>query len=583
MIKIEKIEIENFRSFKEKYHTKNLQGCLAANIITGRNNVGKTNILRAIYLFFNITEYNPNIDMNYIKKITLGASKHPIIALHFVDDELVANRTIKYIIKCDFNKINEHKSKSSPYTCYSKDTYFKTKIRTSKLKDSASIEKYLDSKFKCVYISTTDEIITYQANKALNDMIIEYYKKRNKEVRESIIQFVDAHSNLLSTFEQNINFLQEEMETVFKSLNSGGFNISPKLELNSDLEITDFLIENLELKIDDDYIQGINSKGAGIQRASIILLNLFLLKHIYSKKSKIILLDEPEVYLYPLLVEKIKMELDNHLNDPSFQLFITTHSSSFLKEMNNELTYKYYNVEQEKFEREYKRSKNALDINKYSIVNQYDRKTRNEILRNYGLIDSIDDYEDIIIVEGETDKNYLNHIMSDLSFVPQIKYAKDYKYYQHIGKGAASTLNILSFLDDISDVKRKILVILDGDNEGQSVQKKISSKTYKNIEIKVKLLDKPKVIEDYVYTRDSILNKLKKVEPEFNKVHNMNQLIKNTGYDSVITLLENTIKLHSLNTDINKVKINLSRDLASDEINKDWILQEIIDFFEIES
>ena len=52
MINIESISISNFRSFKEKKFSKNLKQLTSMNIFTGKNNAGKTNILRAIHLFF---------------------------------------------------------------------------------------------------------------------------------------------------------------------------------------------------------------------------------------------------------------------------------------------------------------------------------------------------------------------------------------------------------------------------------------------------------------------------------------------------------------------------------------------------
>jgi len=67
-MKIEKIEITNFRSIREKLLIE------ASNsnfkIFIGPNNSGKSNILRAINLFFNKeteprVSYNPNIDLTF--------------------------------------------------------------------------------------------------------------------------------------------------------------------------------------------------------------------------------------------------------------------------------------------------------------------------------------------------------------------------------------------------------------------------------------------------------------------------------------------------------------------------------------
>ncbi len=49
MIKVTGIEIRNFRSYKDRENI--VTGIKDLNIVVGKNNVGKTNILRAIYLF----------------------------------------------------------------------------------------------------------------------------------------------------------------------------------------------------------------------------------------------------------------------------------------------------------------------------------------------------------------------------------------------------------------------------------------------------------------------------------------------------------------------------------------------------
>ena len=101
MIKIQNIVISNFRSFKDKENIiKNLE---ALNVMVGKNNVGKTNVLRAIYLFFNPETYEPISDRNMVKQITGGASKDPKIDIEFIDDELIKGSEKKYRISCNLN------------------------------------------------------------------------------------------------------------------------------------------------------------------------------------------------------------------------------------------------------------------------------------------------------------------------------------------------------------------------------------------------------------------------------------------------------------------------------------------------
>lgn len=84
MIKIIHAEINRFRSimsleldFENDY-----------NLVTicGKNNVGKTNVLRAINIFFNPDDYEPQTDMPVFKVATGGTTTHPKIVIQFLDD-----------------------------------------------------------------------------------------------------------------------------------------------------------------------------------------------------------------------------------------------------------------------------------------------------------------------------------------------------------------------------------------------------------------------------------------------------------------------------------------------------------------
>ena len=205
------------------------------------------------------------------------------------------------------------------------------------------------------------------------------------------------------------------------------------------------------------------------------------------------LLDEPEAFLYPLLVKKIKNSLEEKIeNNSRFQMFLTSHSRDFLKEINN-VKYTFKNIRQHSEENTYQRSKNNVDINKYSVIEDIDSRTKYEVLKNYGLLDEIDDYEKIIICEGPTDKNYLQKILEREAYIPQIRYGKYSEgfneasglklKYDYVGKGATAILPILIFLDNISDISRKVFVILDGDQEGETVLSKVKDSEYRHLEI----------------------------------------------------------------------------------------------------
>ena len=269
----------NFRSFKNKGNI--LNNINKITVFVGKNNVGKTNVLRAIYLFFNPGMYNSIKDRNMIKQLTGGGSKEPKITITFIDDEIITEKSSEYSIVCDFNRDDDK------YSIKSKDDDICTKLESSR-----KIQKYLEGKIKCVYLATTDQQIDMQSENLINDLILEYYKKNNQVVKRTIEEFEKQYNMLLQIFSDNLSSIEDELSNNFLGLQDVG--IKPKLILDKKMGVTNFLMEKIKLQLDDDYVQDINEKGAGIQRSALIMLSIYLLNQVHTNKSKIILLDEPE-------------------------------------------------------------------------------------------------------------------------------------------------------------------------------------------------------------------------------------------------------------------------------------------------
>lgn len=87
MIKILKIQIKRYRSINDLI--LNIDSSLNISTICGRNNVGKTNVLRAIALFFNEINYDKKVDMPERKQFTGGGSKFPIISISFIENNIL--------------------------------------------------------------------------------------------------------------------------------------------------------------------------------------------------------------------------------------------------------------------------------------------------------------------------------------------------------------------------------------------------------------------------------------------------------------------------------------------------------------
>ena len=100
MYYISKVHIQRFRSIMDMEF--NISDYSMPVAICGQNNVGKTNTLRAINLFFNPNTFNPNTDIPELKKAQRGGSYYPKITLDFTS---VDNHSPKMRIIRDFSNI----------------------------------------------------------------------------------------------------------------------------------------------------------------------------------------------------------------------------------------------------------------------------------------------------------------------------------------------------------------------------------------------------------------------------------------------------------------------------------------------
>lgn len=567
MIEINWFNISNFRSFKTINKTKQFSTLDSINVLTGENNTGKTNVLRAINLFFNPELYDEELDRNYISKVTGGSTSRPSFITCILDTDTNARAEIKL----SFNKKTGKTDQEYSYSVIKSVKGYQDASIIDLSTPSREIKKFLDKEFKVVYLSAVDDLMSEQADRVLNDMILSFYKKQNKAIRQSVAEFETAYQNLINNLSSNLTMLSSGMKSKFADLPQ---NFYPELSLTKEKTITDFLIDNFQLKINDTYAQNLKVKGSGVQRSSIILMNLFLVDNIYQDHNTIILVDEPEAFLYPTLVQAIKQTFQKIVkNNQKMQLFVTTHSPEFIAETNKK-SYSFYNLSQEQYIQKFARSQRTEDIVKYSIISKYTAKVKNEILLKYGLLDQINNYENIILVEGPSDKNYLTRsLFTDIR--PQIRTANDYQSY-NIPSGTSGIIPILYYLDTVSQVTRNITIVLDGDEAGKKMEKKIRAekKIFREHNINIIILDNDKSIEDYFFDKESAIKKIIGIQDKGQFIENFNKSefisIMRYSKHNIIESVRNYFRVQGISEKgiLGKIKYQMSLERIDTELSE---------------
>ena len=196
MIKIIHVEINRFRSimsleldFENDY-----------NLVTicGKNNVGKTNVLRAINLFFNQDDYEPQTDMPVFKVATGGATTHPKIVIQFFDD---VSSTI-YSIEKNWKDWNAEKILvvGKKRKCSEK--------KWTELNETECCQ-FL-SKIKFYFLEAANMIIPEMINEISDKMLTSEFNrsrfsKNKKQLKDAYEEYVDGLQLVLDDFADSIS------------------------------------------------------------------------------------------------------------------------------------------------------------------------------------------------------------------------------------------------------------------------------------------------------------------------------------------------------------------------------------------
>jgi predicted ATP-dependent endonuclease of OLD family len=466
---IKKIKIQNFRSIIKLELIIDDKG----NFITlcGPNNVGKTNILNALSLYFDESIYIAKKDCPHHKYYgTQGGNYQPKITVDFLEG------TDIYSITKDWNVTKKERE----------DLEYDYKLNGKKNKDQLlerEIKEYL-IKLNFFYLESINlsfpETIKYIMNKDIIDL--ETGKSRlsgkKKEMKENIEKVLEDLDLILNTLGQTISPLLEN----YKSGWGLAFDL-PK-EVNT---FRDLMIGEIEFYIKDkSNSKEIDAKGSGLQRLCHILMHFRIIEKLNEKNEKVILLiDEPDVYLHSGLQKKLLKDIKKY-SDKN-QIFITTHSPLFID--TNKLL-NVFLVDQEIVEdKEFARGKRKkIGSKKFNVVSteliNIDNTNGITKLKEYlGIEDNdyllFDKYN--VLVEGEEDKKYLSKLMNVFGIeVPNIISSN----------GADNILKYLEFYNSLSEKKQniKFQVILDNDKKGRDVYTKIKNKKFENITVSIKFI-----------------------------------------------------------------------------------------------
>lgn len=467
-MKLKYINIKRFRSINDiKLEIDTNNNFIS---ICGPNNVGKTNVLRALNLFFNPEGYIFKNDAPYLKQNTRGGSVATEINLQFEGGDSKIYEINKKI-EISEGDLSVHESgflwaegvgKKKPKSALNEE----------------EIRKIVD-KFVFFYIPAINISFPDLINLIINDVYeIEFDKSRFSGLKGELKTSFENYNNGLVEI---LNQLAEEINPLFRRFNE---NWSVEFKSNAEVKkFQDLISEDVSFYIDDKAGFNNESKGSGLQKLGFILLHQKIIEKLSnSKKNIIFCIDEPDAFLHRGLQLKLKDILVNIAN--KHQVIVTTHSPEFIDSSNlKNVILLDQKIGEEQF---YKRTKEYINpINTISIdlsLEDGAKKIREYLGLEEDKTDLLDNYN--LFVEGECDEKYITELCSFFKIQPKrilvirgvSKYDRELEFYE-------------SWYSD-SEKKPKITLVFDNDEEGRKCYISITQKKnkFKNIQVECKFI-----------------------------------------------------------------------------------------------
>jgi AAA15 family ATPase/GTPase len=470
---ISKITVKYFRSL----YNVDLKKCSSVNVVSGRNDVGKSNIIKALNLFFNGQtdwESSYNFYDNFSKKRLEEVRKESVKGKQFISVRIEFNRPTNYKGSLPERFTVERK--------WHRDS--KTFEQTNNL---TALEKAgrLPST-----VTTAQRILATFLNKlhfeyvpAIRDRayVSELLSRLQRTLLDASINKNNALLTTANTLAEHIEGQIGDLKTDFENATSVETSITPPSSISALFQ--SFLVST---KTDEGSVP-LTFRGDGLQSRYIASVLHYIA--INSNDFYVWGYEEPEIALEYSHVSNMANDFTNKYSN-KVQIFVSTHSPAFIALDGNEVS--CYRVSQENSEsivanialsedlrgkEILKEELGILDIQKevhefYSTELAKLTTLRKRILELQSEANEL--HRPLIVTEGKTDKLILDEAIkaiNDKEVNVAIRACDN--TIDGGGNGGASTLAKL--IESIHpDDERLVIAIFDNDEEGQKEFGKLS-------------------------------------------------------------------------------------------------------------
>lgn len=460
-MRLTKILIRNFRSFWSSGDEFSAQIDLGTgvNYITGGNNAGKSNILRAVSMALD----SRNVGYQPLDDVPRGTESRTSVVLEFSVDPLVPNSTR---VGALLGALDEYERKISGFVEPSLASKGIVRYRVDWDNAGRPTHRFLTNavettgKFpnpvrplECFRAAV--RLIEIKSGEDLDSLLQGRLKSMlgralGEEYRGDMRRATDARDAYVASLNQVLTpigrYLEEHLPSLVHPLRGVRFEVNiPPVE---------DAIRDARILIDDAISTPLNQKGTGVRGALLLLLLKFVADH-NTENAVVFCIEEPESFLHPEAHAFLGRELKRIVEKPGASTLVTTHSPFIFRSEEVEESSSVFLV---------RRSAEGRS----TVCKEQSARARTDLLGSstlatlLGRIDAVpQDSKLVLVVEGWTDKRYLELAANRLGI--------DFGNVSiEVASGAAAAVVQAIALRAIFKPDRLVVALFDGDRDGNS-------------------------------------------------------------------------------------------------------------------
>lgn len=322
------INVKGFR----KYENLNLENLGRINFILGRNNIGKTSILEAIYAFCCGQNVGPLLDIP-LSRCRYSSIQQPYWMMEEILSVVHNRKTLPF--KFEFSGIFDGKAENFVHTIYPSDilTDFDSSYKrmageiVPRNNDSSvrTSPAFFSNQLGLMQVAQPSIVAKWQINhngKAVNYNVTCPNTTVYKILPFKIAKFIDllSHTDVNETVQIYSSLKRDDLiKDVVKELNK----VFPDIKDIDMIPYSGGTIAPISVLKEDTYLP-MYAYGDGVQRWFYILGAIALYK------NSIICIDEIDTGFHPEAQYEFSEHLASYAKENNVQLFLTTHNLEFI-------------------------------------------------------------------------------------------------------------------------------------------------------------------------------------------------------------------------------------------------------------